>query len=90
MGFPGGSGGKESTCNARDAGDMGSIPELGRPPGGGHGNPLQHSCLEHPVDRGAWRVQSIVSQSWTQQWTDRTAQITHTAQGQHCCGFYNI
>ena len=45
VGFPGGSNGKESTCNA---GDMGSVPVLGRFPGGGHGNPLQFSCLENP------------------------------------------
>ena len=45
LGFPGGSDGKESTCNA---GDLGSIPELGRSPGGGHGNSFQYSCLEHP------------------------------------------
>ena len=45
VGFPGGSNGKEATCNA---GDMGSVPVLGRFPGGGHGNPLQHSCLENP------------------------------------------
>ena len=45
MGFPGGSDGKESTCNA---GDLGLIPGLGRSPGGGHGNPLQHSYLEDP------------------------------------------
>ena len=45
MGFPGGSDGEESTCNA---GDLGSIPRLGRSPGGGHGNPLQYSCLENP------------------------------------------
>ena len=45
VGFPGGSNGKEATC---DAGDMGSVPVLGRFPGGGHGNPLQHSCLENP------------------------------------------
>ena len=38
------------------AGDVGSISGLGRSPGGGHGNPLQCSCLENPVDRGAWRV----------------------------------
>ena len=43
--FPGGSDGKESACTA---GDLGSIPGLGRSPGGGHGNPLQHSCLENP------------------------------------------
>ena len=54
VGLPGGSVGKESTCNAGDAGDMGSIPGLGRSPGGGHGNPLQYSCLENPMDRGAW------------------------------------
>ena len=45
MGFPGGSDGKEYTCNV---GDLGSIPGLGRSPGGGHGNPLQCSCLENP------------------------------------------
>ena len=45
--------GKEPACNA---GDMGSIAGSGRSPGGGHGNPLQCSCLEHPMDRGAWRA----------------------------------
>ena len=49
--FPGGSDGKESAC---DVGDMGSIAGLGRSPGGGHGNPLQYSCLENSMDRGAW------------------------------------
>ena len=48
--------GKKATCNAGNAGDMGSIPESQRFPGGGHGNPLQCSCLENPMDRGAWRV----------------------------------
>ena len=52
LGFPGGSDGKESTCNA---GDLGLIPGLGRSPGGGNGNALQYSCLENPMDRGAWR-----------------------------------
>ena len=51
-----GSVGKESACNAGDAGDVGSIPALGRSPRGGHGNPLQYSCLENPMDRGAWRA----------------------------------
>ena len=37
-----------------NAGDLGSVPGLGRSPGGGHGNPLQYSCLETPMDRGAW------------------------------------
>ena len=45
MGFPGGSDGKEVTCNV---GDVASIPGLGRSPGGGYGNPLQYSCLENP------------------------------------------
>ena len=51
LGFPGGSDGKESSCNA---GDLGSIPGLGRSSRGGHGNPLQYSCLENPMARGAW------------------------------------
>ena len=49
--FPGGSAGKESSCNA---GDLGLIPGLGRSPGEGNGNPLQYSCLENLMDRGAW------------------------------------
>ena len=49
LGFPDGSDGKESSCNV---GDLGSIPGLGRSPGGGHGNPLQHSCLENPLNTG--------------------------------------
>ena len=49
--FPDGSEVKASACNA---GDLGSIPGLGRPPGEGNGNPLQYSCLENPMDRGAW------------------------------------
>ena len=44
---------KESAC---DAGDLGLIPGLGRSPGEGNGNPLQYSCLENPMDRGAWQV----------------------------------
>ena len=52
-GLPSGSEGKESACNA---GDPGQIPRWGRPPGEGNGNPLQYSCLENPVDRGAWQA----------------------------------
>ena len=48
MGFPTGSDGKESACNV---GDQGSIPGLERTPGGGHGNPLQYSCLENSYER---------------------------------------
>ena len=50
-GFPGGLGDKASACNV---GDPGSIPESGRFPGEGNGNPLQYSCLENPMDRRAW------------------------------------
>ena len=53
MGFPGGSDGKESVCNA---GDSGLIPRLGRSPREGNGFPLQYSCLENSMDRGAWRA----------------------------------
>ena len=53
LGFPGGSDGKEFSCTV---GDLGSFPELGRSPGGGHDNPVQYSCLGNPMDRGAWRA----------------------------------
>ena len=52
-GFPHSSVGKESACSA---GDLGSIPGSGRSPAEGNGNPLQYSCLENPVDRGAWQA----------------------------------
>ena len=45
---------KNSPANAGDVRDVGSIPGSGRSPGGGHGNPLQYSCMENPMDRGAW------------------------------------
>ena len=53
VGFPGGSEGKVSACNA---GVLGSIPGSGRSPGEGNGTPLQYSCLENPTDRGTWRA----------------------------------
>ena len=56
LGFPNGSGGKESACNARNLGDADSVPGWGRSPGGGHGNPLQYSCQEIPMDRGVWQA----------------------------------
>ena len=67
LGFPHSSVGKESACSA---GDPGSIPGLGRSPGEGNGNPLQYSCLENPMDRGAW--QSMGSQE-----SDRTWQLNY-------------
>ena len=63
MGFPDSSAGKESACNV---GDLGSIPRLGRSPAEGNGNPLQYSCLENPMDRGAWwATVHGVAKSWT-------------------------
>ena len=53
LNVPGGSDGKESVC--KNAGDPGSIPGLGRSPGRENDNPLQYSCLENSMDRGAWR-----------------------------------
>ena len=47
---------KNPPVNAGDVRDAGSMPELGRSPGGGHGNPLQYSCLENSMDRGAWQA----------------------------------
>ena len=53
-GFLNGSDGKESTCNARDTGDAGSIPGSGRSPGKGNGNPFRYSCLKSPIDKRTW------------------------------------
>ena len=54
--FPGGS---DSKASAYNAGDLGLIPGLGRFPGEGNGNPLQYSCLENSIDRGAWRGRRV-------------------------------
>ena len=63
MGFPGGSEVKASACNV---GDLGSIPGLGRYPGEGNGNPPQYSCLENPMDGGAWwATVHGVAKCWT-------------------------
>ena len=58
---------KNARANAGDIRDTGSIPGLGRSPGVGHGNALQYSCLENPMDRGGWwAMVHSVSKSWTQ------------------------
>ena len=57
FGLPVWLGSKEATCNAGDkAGATGLLPGSGRSPGGGNGSPLQHSCLENPIDGEAWRA----------------------------------
>ena len=63
MGFPGGSVVKNPPANAGDARDVGSIPGSGRFSGEGNSNPLQYSCLRNPMDRGAWKQQSMLSQT---------------------------
>ena len=63
LGFPGGWDGKESACSA---GGLGSIPGSGRSPGEGNSNPLQYSCLENPMDGGAWSatVHGVAKHNW--------------------------
>ena len=75
LAFPCGSDGKEAACNM---GDLGSIPGLGRSPGGGHGNPLQYSCLENPMDRGAWQttVHRVANSRTRLKWLSTHAQLT--------------
>ena len=72
---------KNSPANAGDRKDVGSIPGLGRSPGGGHGNPLQYSCLENPMDRGAWKatVHSVAECRTQLKWLHAcTCAHTHT------------
>ena len=67
---------KDLPANARDIRDPGSIPGLGRPPGGGHGHPLQYSCLENPIDRRARRATvHRVAKRWTQ--LQRLSMLAH-------------
>ena len=79
---PGGTVVKTRPANARDVRDAGSIPGSGRSPRGGHGNPLEYSCLENPMDRGAWQVIVCgVTKSQT-----RLKQLsTHTRKDPTCC-----
>ena len=80
LGFPGGSDVKESACNV---GDLGLIPESGRSPGGGHGNPLQYSCLENPhgqrslADYSSWgcKESDTAERLSTQRQTKREREI---------------
>ena len=67
QGFPGGTVVKNPPANAGDAQNAGLIPGSGRSPAEGYGNPLQYSCLENPMDRGArWVTVHRVTKSWTQ------------------------
>ena len=77
MGFPGGSNSEESACNV---GDLGSIPGLGKSLGEGYSNPLQYSCLENPMDRGAWWA-TVHEVSKSRTWLSAAAQ--HTWRGRY-------
>ena len=76
LGLPRWFSGKQSACNAGDAGDLGSIPGSGRCPEEGRGNPLQYSCLQNPMGRGAWRATVYRSQNQTQ-----LSDLAHTHTG---------
>ena len=90
MGFPGGSSGKESTCNARDAGHQGSILGSGRSPEEGHGKPHQYSCLENPMDKVAWRAivhRVVLSQTQLKKLSMHTGKHCIPDQFYHFCLF---
>ena len=72
MYFPGGTSGKEPTCQCKRSKHLGSITGSGRYPGGGHGNPLQYSCLENPINRGGWWA---TVHGWGHQESDTTEVI---------------
>ena len=77
---------KNTPAKAGDVKDMDSIPESERSSGEGHGNPLQHSCLDNPMDRGAWwatGLQSIGSQRVEHDQSDLTYTHTHTYRHTH-------
>ena len=66
MGFPDGSAGKDSPCNAGDKGDVDSPPGLGKSTGERNGNPVQYSYLKNPMDRGAWwATVHGIAENWT-------------------------
>ena len=73
----------KNPANTGDIRDVGLIPGLGMSPGGGHGNPLQYSCLENPMDRGAWRATvHRVAKSWA-----RLKGLSPLAAHVHICVF---
>ena len=70
--------GKESAYSARDTGDMGSIPGLGRSPREGYGDPLHYSCLENPMERGTWQaIAHRVTESATTEWLSMRDILRH-------------
>ena len=75
--FPGGTSGKEPSCQCRRCKRLGFDPGLGRSHGRGHDNPLQYSCLENPMDRGDWQATvHRVTESWTHSKQPKRPSIT--------------
>ena len=68
---------KNLPANSGDKRDLGTVPGSGKTPGGGHGNPLQYSCLENPMDRKAWRA-TVHRVPNSQTWLMRLSMHTHT------------
>ena len=83
---PGGSDSKESACNA---GGMGSVPGLGRSSGGGNGNPLQYSCLENSMDKGAWQA-TVHRVTKSQTWLKRLSKHAYMMHSDILCFIYSI
>ena len=82
--FPSGTMVKNLPANTGDAGNSGSVPGLGRSPGGRHGNPLQYSCLENPMGKGAWQaavhgewLQTAESQAWLKRYSMHHTQLNY-------------
>ena len=91
VGFPGGVSGKEPTSQGRRHKRHRFSPWLGRSPGGGHGNPLQYSCLENPRDRGAWQV-IVHGVTKSQTWLKRLSKckwMVHLSKHWYNTVFYN-
>ena len=79
--------GKEPACNAGDAGDLGSIPGLGRSPGEGNGNPLQYSCLENPVDCVDCSLPGSSVHGVAKSWTQLSNVRIRMQELMHCCKY---
>ena len=75
---------KNAPASARDISDVGSIPGSGRSTRGEHGNLLQYSCLENPMDRGAWRA-TVHGVAWSQTWLKWLSMQQHTYTGYYIC-----
>ena len=78
--------GKESAWGAGDSGDPGLVPGSGRSAGGGHGDPLQYSCLENPMDRGAWwaTVRGVTKSRTQLKWLNSASWLEHMASSSSC------